>query len=192
MSITRRIFVLAFGVLTNGFVSAQNLVLNPGFESFKKCPTHFVSNPKQFDKMLDSWSSPSNSTPDYFNKCSTDKNLSIPTNTYGSQESQSGSAYIGISACDSGWMEYIQGTLSESLLEGEEYLVGFWICLGGRSKRTVGKFGTLFTEERLALRYKGVIFDPPLILHEDMITEVGEWQNVQAKYIARGGENILQ
>ena len=47
-----------------------NMVLNPSFEQYEKCPEGYIYNDKSH-RLIPHWTYPSYTTPDYFNKCST-------------------------------------------------------------------------------------------------------------------------
>ena len=71
----------------------KNLVLNPSFEKYDKCPV----DPTSMDfshKLIPDWTYPTIATPDYFNRCSTGE-VRVPNNFAGVSEPHSGDAYVG-------------------------------------------------------------------------------------------------
>lgn len=113
---------------------AQNLVRNPGFEDFTRCPTAI----SQFDGgVVPGWNSPSTvASPDYFNRCSNSQECGIPNNYFGYQWPHAGKGMAGIIAWEgintgSGFInifsEYVQTRLTQSLQAGRDYCVSFFV-----------------------------------------------------------------
>jgi hypothetical protein len=115
------------------YASAQNLVLNPGFEDFSTCP-NFID---QMNRATH-WGKPTPGTPDYFNSCTSFPSISTPTNGFGDQEAFDGEAYAGlVTYVDTmvyggfaNYREYIQGKLSEPLQAGKFYAISFQVSVG--------------------------------------------------------------
>ena len=96
----------------------KNLVLNPGFEKYEKCPEDYT--PENLShKLVTGWTYPTRATPDYFNRCSR-RNVSVPRNFAGESEPHSGDGYVGaiLSGTAESYREYIQGSFSVPLIKG--------------------------------------------------------------------------
>src|SRR4029078_6403538 len=79
------------------FANAQNLVPNPSFEDTPICP----SGVGQVNNCLN-WI-PLINTPDYFNRCSQNPDISVPNNLFGFQEPAFGDGYIGFFTYSTIW-----------------------------------------------------------------------------------------
>src|SRR5690554_7904614 len=86
--------ILQIFILVHFDVFNQNLVPDPGFEDYKKCPKSVTQNVKQYP--LKKWNPPTLGTSDYFNKCTKKAKVGIPRNQVGFQESRNGNGYAGI------------------------------------------------------------------------------------------------
>ena len=113
---------------TNLFYCQQNLVPNGSFEDTTYC----VSGPAQM-LATSGWSSYADS-PDYFNTCSSNPNVSVPYNWGGYQQPASGNAYCGLGTYSSLFgqsnvREFIGRALSTQLTIGTKYYVSFKVNL---------------------------------------------------------------
>ena len=70
-----------------------NMVFNPSFEQYEKCPEGYIYNDKSH-RLIPHWTYPSYTTPDYFNKCSTG-DVKVPDNFAGYSQPHSGKGYMG-------------------------------------------------------------------------------------------------
>lgn len=75
---------LLCGVLWLSFLTlwSQNLVPNPGFEEYIKCPGSYMLNQNEF--AIHGWQSPTSGTPDHFHSCSSGE-ADVPVNWAGIQ-----------------------------------------------------------------------------------------------------------
>src|SRR5688500_323733 len=84
------------------FTSAQELVTDPGFEALKRCPVGI--------SMLHNsayWFSPTNGTPDLFNKCGGNRTMvGVPRNTCGKQTPYEGDGYAGLILYENVYFDY--------------------------------------------------------------------------------------
>ncbi|HEX3009539.1 MAG TPA: hypothetical protein VHO90_18185, partial [Bacteroidales bacterium] len=67
---------------------SRNLVLNPSFEVYEKCPQDHTPFDKSH-KLIEGWTYPTYATPDYFNRCSPGQ-VKVPANFAGVSEPTSG------------------------------------------------------------------------------------------------------
>ena len=107
------VFELLFSIYCyNMAAQERNLVLNPGFEKYEKCPEDYT--PENLShKLVPGWTYPTRATPDYFNRCSP-RNVGVPKNFAGESEPHGGDGYVGaiLSGTEESYREYIQGSLS--------------------------------------------------------------------------------
>ena len=107
--------------------SAQNLVPNPGFESYQSCP----GATGQLNTCTGNWGANGLYSPDYFNTCapmSVGMGIGIPHNNYGFQYPSGGNGYAGFFAYSSSFSnarEFISTQLTAPLIPGTKYFVSF-------------------------------------------------------------------
>ena len=137
----RKIFIVIFLYLVSN-ANAQNLVLNPSFEDTIAClPSTYVM-PCRF------WYTASSNTPDYFSE-QPDFNCMIPApqGTVGYQYARTGIAYVGLftffNPPFNNQREYIGGILSDTLKQGHEYCVSFYVSVAEEFKYVVDGIGFL-------------------------------------------------
>ncbi|MFK7832264.1 MAG: OmpA family protein [Winogradskyella sp.] len=125
--------------------TSQNLVLNPSFEAYNRCPWHigrFAGNVKD-------WSIPNLGTTDFFSFCSETVGYK---NYNGFQTPKEGRSYAGFYLFSpDNYREYIQGKLREPLQLGKRYKLTFYISLAENSTDALKNIEVLFTEEFLGL-----------------------------------------
>src|SRR5438105_4723700 len=136
----RKIFSMFLCGLISPFLNSQNLVPNPSFEEFYKCPGSY--NASTDGKFAPGWTSPSLGTPDLFNSCSKG-DARVPTNWAGSSKAYSGSGYAGIYVYNTNarknYREYLQAQFTSSLVRDGEYLVEFYFKLSSNSKYSIDR-----------------------------------------------------
>jgi len=195
----RKIFCLIiFTVILQKGNSQQNLVLNPGFESFDSC----LSILGNFGVVND-WHHPlTYSTPDYFNSCNTiPLSTGVPGNLFGFQQPHSGQAYAGIMtsyfhplALLRNYREYIGGQLSSPLVAGNKYCIKFYVSAGDSCLYVSDNLGIYLS----ALQVQDTLWisNPIIPLQytpqiENTIFNLSDrinWTEVSWEYIATGGE----
>ncbi len=180
------LFICFFGV-------AQNLVPNPGFEKYKKCPYSFSANPEDFGPT--GWSSANNGTPDYYNRCSIGDN-GIPHNWAGVSHSHSGTAYAGIYAWNNrtkgNYREYIQCKLKEPLKAKQHYLVQFYYRLSSYSVYAVDRIGLALSDSAVWRKEDGLLNIPTvLVAVRKLETLTNAWHLASAEITANGGKQFL-
>ncbi len=177
-----------------GFLAlGQNLVPNPEFEAFSKCPVDFLKPGEIFS--LPGWYSPHSGTPDYFNACS-DADCSASTNWAGICRDHYGNGYAGLIAfmATSNYREYLACELIKPLDSGITYSLQLCFRLSSYSKISTGNLGVAFGQERIKASHDKIIpMVPTLIAMRDsaIVMRTGNWQTVQGDYVARGGERHL-
>ena len=179
-----------------------NLVPNSSFEEMVSCPTMAG----QWWN-TDYWMNPNDASPDYFHVCNPPiyvpvdnyfPHLGVPANTFGNQEAQTGEAYMGAylfhrNNTDKG--EYIQVELTESLIEGVRYLVGFHVSLADDSNFALSTIGAFLSEEQISaegyarfLEYHPQVENP----YGQTLTDKENWVLIEDTFSSRyGGERFL-
>lgn len=138
-------FILIFSIF-NSFISvSQNLVLNPSFETYSRCPWQIG----RFSGNVKNWSIPNLGTTDFFSFCS--ENVGYK-NYIGFQMPKEGKSYAGFYVFSpDDYREYIQGKLHEPLQKGKSYILTFYISLAENSTDALKNIQVIFTEEILGL-----------------------------------------
>ena len=172
---------------------SQNLVPNPGFEDYSKCPNGFNVYGQVMN--IPNWFSPNNGTPDYFNECSS-QTSNARLNWAGRCEDFSGLGYAGIiTFMDRGpYREYLSVELSEPLDSGVVYFLQFSFRLSSYSKISTGNIGLALTLERVSVKHDKIIpLKPALVAMPDtsIVFETGSWQVASTDYLAIGNERYL-
>ena len=176
---------------------SQNLVQNPSFELSEHC-TDTISN---FNKNVQSWSTPNYGTTDLFNSCTKKAQVDIPENYIGVQKSEFGRNYAGFYLySDDDYREYIQGTFIEPLEAGKKYRISFYISLGETSKFAMKSIGFVLSNPKIISPTWGVLSDNELknlwmensskhrIISEDFYSDRDNWTLVSKEFVAKGGE----
>jgi OmpA-OmpF porin, OOP family len=189
-----RVWVCLFFLATQHLV-AQNLVTNPGFEQYYKCPGSFNYSSK--GEIAPGWQSPTTGTPDIFNTCSIGE-AGVPTNWAGYSKAYTGSGYAGIYAFivrgSKTYREYLQSNLQTPLEAGAEYLVEFYFKLSSNSKYSIDRIGFLLTDSTFKIMNDEVF--PVSATYERINREIytrgsGLWTRFSYVHIATGGEKHL-
>ena len=174
---------------------AQNLVPNPGFEGYSRCP-RFLGN---FEADILGWDCPTQGSTDYFHRCSED--MGTPENFNGEQRAAEGEGYAGFYAYAPGdYREYVQAQLAEPLEDGRQYRLRFSLSLAERSDFALNTLHVLFTakpmrvgtKKNLARRYW--LGHPELKPHQLDIAasasfaDTENWMHLDTVFTARGTE----
>jgi len=185
-------WVPAFCLFVARLSFAQNLVPNPGFEEFLKCPISFSTDPKHFGP--NNWNSPTQGTPDYFNKCAIG-DMDVPRNWAGVSFAHSGFGYAGIyawSTAGHNYREYVQCKLKEPLKAGVNYNLQFFYRLSSYSVYAIDRIGLALVDSAIKVNHDSLLqVNPVLTKINDIETLTNEWYQASAKYQAKGGEQFL-
>lgn len=179
-------------------VFSQNLILNPSFEQTKDC----IDRIGYIGENIAFWSSPTSSTPDFFNTCKKGK-TGVPENFQGFQNAQSGNNYVGFGMLRGYSMEYIQGQLAENLIKGKKYNVSFYVNLSEQSNYAVNNFDFLFVDKEInenildalnpkklsELKVKEYSFHS--IKYSDFLDDKENWVQVSKEIVATGNEKFI-
>lgn len=191
----RTVILLGALLSTNFILKAQNLVINPSFEEYYRCPNNFSTNSKEFS--LPGWKSVHAGTPDYYNQCSWG-DCDVPFNWAGESNAHSGLAYAGIylwnrpTSKPRSYREYIQGELRQPLVRDKRYRIEFYFKLASYSVYTVDRIGLMLTDSTFNKTGDQVIDQVPTlsVIRQEPITS-GAWDRAQMEYVAKGGEKYV-
>jgi len=188
--------LISFIGIKNGV--SQNLVLNPSFESHINCPVRLGN----FNDDLNSWSTPTKGSTDYFHACS--EAMGTPKNFNGTQISDFGKGYAGFYLyAPNDYREYMQAELTEPLVQGETYELSFFVSLAERSDFAINAFGAVFSKNKIDIQIlkplskmqlykdKANIFSSIEIGYSHFANDTKDWMLVTTEYEAKGNEKYL-
>ena len=175
---------------------AQNLVLNPSFEDTIACTGTYAMQCKY-------WYWATYGSPDYFSEqpdifCGTSY---VPQSGGGYQYARTGIAYVGlgvytkhVSPNHINRREYVGGELSDTLKQGHEYCVSFYVSVAEELKYVVDGIG-LYLSVDSAVDYTintNLSFVPQISNPAgNIIYDTLNWVQISGTYIANGGEKYL-
>ena len=185
-------------ILFTGVILSQNLVKNPSFEEYVNCPKRLGN----FDADVIDWSTPTAGSTDYFNGCSTA--MGTPKNFNGTQPADFGKGYAGLYLyAPDDYREYLQATLSKSLIKGEKYQISFYVSLAERSDFAIKEFGVLFSKDKIQIsgkkqlskkkiyQQKGNDYNFMEIGYSNFYSDTQDWVLVHTQFIGKGTERFL-
>ncbi|MDM9630975.1 OmpA family protein [Robiginitalea aurantiaca] len=190
--------LIAFLGVLPVFVYSQNLISNPGFETYNECPRHLGN----LHQDVADWTTPTSGTTDYFHMCSF--HMGTPENFNGVQRTVEGEGYAGFYAyAPDDYREYLQVPLRSTLKAGAVYRLSFYVSLAERSDYAIRDFGILFSSEPLEIDTKKNItkakrfayaeneynyFETPA---DDFLSDTSDWSRIEARFEAEGTERYL-
>lgn len=201
----RYLFKICFILFTTSLFS-QNLINNPSFEVYRSCPKRLG----HLNKYVSGWTTPTSGSADYFNVCS-DK-LSVPENYQGHQEAKFGNGYAGIYtytkhnrfSYNYTYREYITSELKEPLIDGQKYIISFYINLADRSRYSVRNIDVLFTSKLFNSTFSSEISESYLELNKtensfhfveikntEYYSDKENWSLISQEFIATGNEQFI-
>lgn len=181
---------------TVGFLYSQNLVVNPGFEIFKKgLPTIAMDGFASYG--VAGWYKPTEGTPDWYCNIENDSNP-IPAGfrsqyAHGKSDPHSGRAFGGYGSFTNNnprqHCEYVGGTLISPLQPGRTYNFSLWIQRGQYANQYHDTLGVYFTSEKLLVDSLTYLSYRPQV--EIRIDSSNAWKLVKGKFVASGGEQYF-
>lgn len=185
--------LLFFSALYSQTQQAQNLVTNPGFEQYDKCPEDYT--PENLShKLVAGWSYPTRATPDYFNRCSP-RNVGVPKNFAGESEPHSGNGYVGaiLSGTEESYREYIQTRLKVPLTKDKRYCVVFYYKLASYSRFAVDQMSLYFSDVEIKNDINvNLSYSPHLTNKAGLFLDnIDSWERFCSVYSASGAEQYL-
>ena len=180
-------------------IFAQNLVVNPGFETYTTCP---VANSGISNGLAPPWVVPPGSfiTPDLCNSCCLNVGsciscVNVPNNFMGTAPAFAGNSYAGILTiydfCPN-CKEYITQQFSAPLVAGLTYKVEAYFRPGDYNKYLTDCQGlyvsTIPPPQGGNQPITSVI---PQVVSNFIITDTSQWTLISGNYIATGGEQYV-
>ncbi len=185
---------------TSKTYSQYNLVpQNSSFEVYDTCPSKL----NQLKYAL-YWDNPLNTSPDYYNSCDTGIFywVDIPLNIHGYQFAKHGDAYVGIITYSqntagnaTNYREYVQSQLTDTLTQGTEYFVKFYVSPGDSCQHISNNLGIYFSNYKIDTTIfpnYPLPFQPQI--ENSMSNDLNDrnsWTEVSGTFTALGGENYI-
>ncbi|MCB0696845.1 MAG: gliding motility-associated C-terminal domain-containing protein [Chitinophagaceae bacterium] len=198
--------------MINGPLRAQNLVPNPGFESYTRCPHMYSMPDSNLEYYIPDWFSVMQYTsPDYFNACGKawpywPYRMNVPQNMYDYQEPHGGVAYAGFYAYglgkrvppdDSFYSEALIARLLTPMKTGKKYTVSFWVNYTlhytPANKIAVDAVGAYFSDTFI-YKMQGLNPKLPFSIRNspgNLIYDTLNWTEITGVYTAHGGEEYI-
>lgn len=174
-------------------VSGQNLVWNPGFETYVPDSINNSTGNNDVSK-AEHWVNAGPGTSDYYHSDYNSPWPRVPNNDHGVQVPHGGSGYAGIYAFEIttpvNVREYIRTQLMVPLIAGQQYQVSFYASLADHSDFKAG-FGVNLSATPLN-SFNGYLMLAPEHIHTPgAIADKVNWVLVSGLYTATGGEEWL-
>jgi Secretion system C-terminal sorting domain len=181
-------FIFSLSILS---LNAQNLVLNPSFETVNlanlRCS--WYTSEAQFTSAISNWDYPNNGSTDIYHTSLATTCFSSPFSTnassMGSQAPRTGNSMsvlvvYGSAGC-SEYREYLQGELSSPLTAGLTYDINLYVSLADNSNLAISNIGVKFTATKFNQANNCVITTAPDVNYTGTpITDKINW--VQLSY----------
>jgi OOP family OmpA-OmpF porin len=177
-------------------VQSQNLVINPGFETYneeafqKTCKLIFRD-----DVNVPGWSGTGSYSSAAFHQCSS-KSMYLSSQKLGVKP-HSGKWMIGFTANKTpkgnDHREYIIGKLSQQCKAGVEYKCSFYLSPRDGCDNGVTELAAAFSAQADVSETfnAGFSINPQLVFNTSAITEKGKWYKIEAIYTAAGNEQYI-
>lgn len=170
--------------LLPGILFAQNLVPNPGFESYEFLPSQLSPSGVQFERAIHRWSTPNEASTDLISPRFKSSNMTpIPPHQ--------GKNMAGIVINGDYWAEYAKVKLKEKLQPGVSYYVEFWISMPiyySKQKPIPtflnDHFGVYFDKDIFNLNKRILTAKPQVAANEEILVEPKKWTKVFGSFIA--------
>ena len=177
-----------------------NLVYNGDFELYDTCPT---SGSGPLDLQIEhclGWTVATWGTSDYFNTCSINPTIAVPSNALGYQNAYNGNGYTGgffyyLGDLTYGhYREYIQGSLINTLLNGKNYKFSMELSLANYSAMAIKTIGVTFTNTKISVpgSWKPLTnFSNIILSSSTYFTDTLNWVKLEGEFMANGTENYF-
>jgi len=170
-------------------LSGQNRIINPGFEEKSGCP----SRPGQI-YLANSWFSPNNGSPDYFNDCSPSLEYGTEFNKKGGRLPHSGHGYAGLQFYDMNrneYYEYLETMLDSALTADQLYCIRAFVSLG-KATYAFNEFNVVLSVAELKSANPVKLNIPHITIGNGQnLTDNQHWMCIKGIYKAKGGERYL-
>ena len=173
----------------------NNLVPNPGFESYTSCPTGAI--PSANIVLATPWDNPppnpNQSSADVANNCAPPTTTTVP---------HSGNGYAHIAGYEDGseYREYLQAPLNATLEAGKCYHASMFVTMAVSSYASIDSMGMYFSNGApmqgvpggTYLSGQGLISVTPQVVNDPSVDLTSQsWQHITGTFIATGNEDYI-
>ena len=186
-------FFIFFLITFSTKVFTQNLVKNPSFEEYTKCPIP----PGNFNDFAKDWYGFSTGQSLYYNSC-TSLDYNVPNGGKGFQYANTGVAYANVLVLypdfDIDRRSYLEGFLTQDLVKNKLYCVNYFINLSDRSSGAIKNIDLYLSDTLLDYNngvnvcLKGI---EPQIKSKQIISDSVGWTQISDIFKANGGEKFI-
>jgi len=187
MKLPLLILALFFSALGNSNLFAQiftpvesepeyaNFVPNPGFEEIARTYCRWNQNGRKYMEDIDSWDSPTETTPDLLSTRAKSTCWSNPKkHSNGKQSPRNGDNMAGIKVYGKGgtdtfWHEYIMVRLDSTLKPGVKYYAEFYTMRSVKSELGSNNIGLAVSDTAIATRDRMPLFLNPVVNSQDIV-----------------------
>lgn len=191
--------LLAWMVSVPLFVSGQNMLPNPSFESTNSYPCNWLTSAAAFNNTVNGWTQPSGGSTDVFSTYVSSTCYAHPMSSHGSspgnQMPRTGNVMLAILTYGEGcgwqpnYREYIQAQLNTPMIAGQSYDIEFYVSLGDNSRYGTNNIGAHF---RTGNYYNGTCYTlnlPAQFNHTTPVTNASGWQLISGTVTATANWN---
>lgn len=188
-----KIYIALFALLIVGNLQGQNLVKNWSFEDTISCVNY--NGPPKLPCRHWFWATSGSS--DYFSSVYGCGFTAVPSNAFGYQHPKSGIAYCGFSIYNIppvvNYREYVEGSLTDTLIQGRHYCVSFYISTANNCKYITDDIGAYFSLDSIYEPDTNVLARSPQIMNTqgNILSDTLNWILIQGEFVAQGGEKYI-
>ncbi len=196
---SRFLVLVGFCFICSSSLLGQNLILNPGFEDYKTCP----SNITNFNALVEEVSLPTSSSGDYFNECGSG-DFAIPSNFKGVQVAAEGKGYSGLYFYAlNDYREYIQLNSSRTLRAKFPHKISLKVSLAETSSFALKNMSVVLINKKVKIPNSsaltpskldlqaGVEFYEVKLTPDKSMADTEGWITLSGEFEAKGFENHL-
>ncbi|EHQ24311.1 T9SS type A sorting domain-containing protein [Mucilaginibacter paludis] len=209
------IIMLVYVLYSFTGIAQVNLVLNPSFEQYSRCPyeadqIQFANPWSPIDTVnhisqKDSFGS-GNCTPEYCNTCApANTDASVPKNThfYNNPRTGNGMAQVQMFCDETGippgftyLRDYLNGRLYNKLISGKSYCATFYVVLTQQSQYAIDHIGAYLDDGQIDTNkwdncgLTRTQYAPQIISH-NIINDTLHWAKIEGSFIAKGNEQYI-
>ncbi len=210
MKQTCSLFILLISLLANKPASCQvfdglihsnptsNFVPNPGFENTTREFCVWNQNGREYMTAIESWDSPTESTPDLLSLRLKPSCWANPTKHSGGKQSphfgdnMMGIKTYGKGGTDTFWHEYLSVKLDTALYPGQKYYAEFYISRAVKSDRASNNIGMFFSDTAIVTRDRMPLFFTPQVNAEDIVkSRWNLWKKISGVFEVDTEKNYL-
>lgn len=183
--------VLLLGALTAQTVNVcaqQNLIPNPGFETYSQIPCGCMQG--SLSQYVSSWENAASGTPDFIStesgKACYASAFSDHWDSYGHEQPHGGNGMgmIMTSGHNGTYREYLGVRLTQPLVKGSRYYAEFYVTLGDFCGAATNNMGMLFRTGPLVAASGYIITGEPQINNTTVIDQTKGWYKVSGTFVA--------